>query len=195
MEEITSSLPDIKRFIKAYVIKEALLSSSIEGINTTLLDIYTQPLLGLKPDKDTQLVMNYRKALEIAISMIKKDGLPISSRVILAAHKALMELGEGDKYNPGNYRKPLVKVGNLISPPTNEINDLMSKLEGYINANDDLPILIKIGLIHVQFETIHPFLDGNGRIGRLLIVLLLIENRILSEPILYPSYFFKKNHL
>lgn len=193
LNEMISVLPDIKRFIKAYVIKEALLSSYIEGVHTTLIDVYTQPLLETRPSKETQLVMNYTKALDVALSMIKNEGLPISSRVILNAHKALMQIGEDEKSSPGNYRKQPVRVGNLIPPPAQEIPRLMSDLENYINTDEELPEVINAGLAHIQFETIHPFLDGNGRIGRLLIVLILIEKNILTEPILYPSYYFKKN--
>lgn len=192
LNEMTIKLPDLNRFIKAYVIKEALLSSAIEGIHTTLLDIFTQPLLESKPSKNTQLVMNYVQAIGTALSMIQKAGLPISSRVILAAHKSLMELGEGDKSNSGHYRKQSVKVGNLIPPPASLIPKLIAELENYINLDDTHPLLIKAGLAHLQFETIHPFLDGNGRIGRLLIVLMLIEGGLLSTPILYLSYYFKK---
>lgn len=194
LNEMTSKLPEKKHFIKAYVIKEALLSSAIEGIHTTLLEVYTQPLIGSKPNKDTQLVMNYTKALDRALFMIKKEKLPITSRVILRAHEELMRLGEGDKSDPGHYRKQSVKVGNLIPASALQVQKLMSDLERYINT-DESPALIKAGLAHVQFETIHPFLDGNGRIGRLLIVLILIENNILAEPILYPSYYFKKHNL
>ncbi len=195
LNEMTENLPDITRFIKAYVIKEALLSSSIEGIHTTLLEVFTQPLAESKPNKNTQLVMNYPKALHAALSMIKKQNLPICSRVILKAHELLMQLGEGDKANPGHDRKQSVRVGNLVPAPPSQVPQLMTKLEHFINENETIPTLIKAGLAHVQFETIHPFLDGNGRIGRLLIVLMLVEGELLSEPILYPSYFFKKHHL
>ncbi len=194
LNEMTKRLPDDERFIKAYIIKEALLSSSIEGIHTTLVDIFTQPLLESKPSKDTQLVMNYTKALSVALAMIQKEELPISSRVILKAHEALMQTGTGSKSDPGNYRKQSVKVGNLIPPPPMRIPGLMAELERYMNEDEALPVLIRAGLAHVQFEEIHPFLDGNGRIGRLLIVLMLVQKGILSEPILYPSYYFKKYH-
>lgn len=195
INEMAYRVPDIKRFIKAYVYKEALLSSAIEGIHTTLLDIFTQPLLESKPNKNTQLVMNYTQALEIALRMIKKKGLPIATRVILAAHKELMQLGEGDKANPGHFRKQSVRVGQLIPPPAPQVPELMAQLEHYINNDQTQSALIKAGLAHVQFETIHPFLDGNGRIGRLLIMLILIENELLSAPIIYPSYYFKKQQL
>lgn len=194
LNEIATHLPNIQRFLKAYVIKEALLSSAIEGIHTTMLDIFTQPLLETKPQKATQLVLNYGQALEAAVAMIKDEGMPIVSRVILKAHKLLMEAGEGDKADPGHYRKLSVKVGNLVPPPAQHVPDLMAELERFINTDESLLPIVKAGLAHVQFETIHPFLDGNGRIGRLLIVLMLIESGVLSEPILYPSYYFKKHH-
>jgi Fic family protein len=194
LNEMAQRVPNVERFIRAYVNKEALLSSSIENVNTTLLDVFTQPLLDTIPDKNTQLVLNYTTALYETLAVIKKNNLPIVSRVILNAHKELMTDGEGDKTNPGQYRRQTVKVGNLVPPPPNKIQELMSELEKFINTDDSLPPLIKAGLAHVQFETIHPFLDGNGRIGRMLIVLMLVESGILSEPIIYPSYYFKKQH-
>lgn len=192
---IASHIPDQKRFVKAYVIKEALLSSSIEGIHTTMLDVFTQPLSADQViPKDTQLVLNYSKALDVSLEMVQGQGYPIVSRVILTAHEVLMTAGDGDKSSPGMYRKQSVQVGQHVPAPAPEIPGLMADLERYINESDDLPHLIKAGLAHVQFETIHPFLDGNGRIGRLLIVLMLVDNGILSAPILYPSYYFKKQH-
>lgn len=188
---MANKLPDSNRFIRAYITKEALLSSEIEGINTTLLDVFTQQLLESKPSKETQLVMNYTKALDEAVSLITIEGLPVSIRVIRAAHKKLMQTGEAD---PGNFRKQSVRVGNLIPPPATKVPELMADLERYINTDESLPPLINAGLAHVQFETIHPFLDGNGRIGRLLIVLILLQADLLNEPILYPSYYFKKYH-
>ncbi len=194
LNEMANRLPNVERFIKAYVIKEALLSSAIEGINTTLMDVFTQPI-EFRVSKDTQVVMNYTKALSVALTMIRKEGMPLTSRVILKAHEMLMQMGDGDKYDPGNFRRLAVKVGNLIPPPPGRVPELMADLEKFMNELDSLPPLIKAGLAHVQFETIHPFLDGNGRIGRLLIVLLLVEGAILSEPILYISYYFKKHHM
>lgn len=188
-------LPDPKRFIKAYVIKEALLSSAIEGIHTTLIEMFSQTLSENKPDKDTQLVVNYTHALETAIHALKYENLPLGTRVILKAHEALMSLGEGDKSAPGQLRKQSVRVGNLVPPPAQELPRLISDLEQYINTPAHAMPLVKAGLAHVQFETIHPFLDGNGRIGRLLIVLMLLEDNLLTLPILYPSYYFKKHHL
>jgi Fic family protein len=176
LNEMSLRLPDPKRFIKAYVIKEALLSSAIEGIHTTILEVFTQSLEeSKKVNKDTQLVLNYHEALDTALSMIKDEGLPLVTRVILRAHEALLYGGEGDKAAP-------------------EISKLMSDLEKYINEPSDIPVLIRAGLAHVQFETIHPFADGNGRIGRLLIILMLVDSKLLSLPVLYPSYYFKKHH-
>lgn len=194
LNEISKKLPDQKRFMRAYVIKEAMLSSQIEGIHTTLMDVLTMPLSGQKPTKDTQLVLNYIDALNAALKMMQNDGIPLTIRVLLRAHEVLMSGGEGEKASPGQFRKQSVRVGNLIPPPAHEIMNLMSDLEKYINTDSEIPPLIRAGLAHVQFETIHPFLDGNGRIGRLLIVLMLVESGLLAAPILYPSYFFKKHH-
>ncbi len=214
LDEVAQRLPNKTRFIKAYVMKEALLSSAIEGIHTTLLDVFTQPLTGTI-SKETQLVLNYTKALEAACSLVKNDKLPIASRVILKAHQELMFL-EGDANptsphlsrkasegtarlrraqlaNPGHYRQQAVRVGNLIPTYAAKIPDLMADLAHFINKDDTIASLMKAGLAHVQFETIHPFLDGNGRIGRLLIVLMLFESDLLSAPIVYPSYYFKKH--
>jgi Fic family protein len=195
LSEMGKKLPDPKRFIKAYVIKEALLSSSIEEIHTTLVDVFTNPLYDAKQSKETQLVLNYTQALEEALSMMRDEGLPLVMRVILKAHETLMSAGAGDSAAPGYFRKQTVRVGNLIPPPASEIPRLMGELEKYINMPSEVPSVIRVGLAHLQFETIHPFLDGNGRIGRLLIVLMLIDNKILDLPILYPSYYFKKHCL
>lgn len=192
LNEIARNIPNIFRFIKAYVIKEALLSSAIEDIHTTLLEVFTQPLSDELHDKSTQLVINYTHALDAALHLMLKDNLPISTRLILQAHSNLME-GQGSYAQPGSYRNQSVKVGNLVPPPAQSITQLMSELDEFINNDPTIPSLIKAGLAHVQFETIHPFIDGNGRIGRLLIVLMLIDYKILDLPILYPSYYFKKH--
>jgi Fic family protein len=167
LNEMCLRLPDPKRFIKAYVIKEALLSSAIEGIHTTLVEVLTYPLGESKPNKDTQLVLNYTKALDTALHMLTVEGFPLVSRVILQAHEALMSVGEGERAAPGPFRQQSVRVGDLIPPPAPEVPRLMSGLEKYINEPSELSPLIRAGLAHAHFETIHPFLDGNGRIGRL----------------------------
>lgn len=198
LNEMADRLPNIERFIKAYCLKEALLSSAIEGIHTTMVDVFTNEVAAAssnaKNSKQTQLVLNYGKALDEALELVQKKNFPIVSRVILATHKVLMSGGDGQKANPGNYRKQPVKVGKLTPPPANKVEELIADLEKFINDNDSLPALIKAGLAHVQFETIHPFLDGNGRIGRLLIVLMLMKEKVIHAPILYPSTYFKKHH-
>ncbi|KIE05155.1 Uncharacterized protein NF27_ES00020 [Candidatus Jidaibacter acanthamoeba] len=194
LDGMIARIPDKDRFLKAYVLKEAILTSDIEGIHTTLIDVLSHPYAINKYKKDTQLVINYSHALYHAMDLIKNDGLPIVSRVIREAHNKLLH-GEGDRSAPGEFRKQQVKVGNLVPAPANIVPELISDLERFINANNSVPPLIKAGLAHVQFETIHPFLDGNGRIGRLLIVLMLVKDNVLKEPLLYPSYFFKKFHL
>jgi Fic family protein len=195
LNEMSLKLPDPKRFIRAYVIKEAMLSSAIEGIHTTLIEVFTHTLGESKASKDTQLVLNYTHALDESLMMLREAGFPLVTRVILRAHEALMSTGEGDQASPGQFRKQSVRVGNLIPAPATEIPKLIGTLEKYINQDSELPPLIRAGLAHVHFETIHPFLDGNGRIGRLLIVLMLIDSGLLDLPILYPSYYFKKHHL
>jgi len=194
LNEVCQKIPDSKRFIKAYTLKEALLSSEIEGIYTTLVKVFTSELDHPRASKETQLVINYAEAVEAALKMIQNQKLPIVVRVILKTHEILLAGGAGDSAAPGQFRKQGVQVGNLIPPPPSQVPRLMSELEKFINEFSDVPPLIKIGLVHVHFETIHPFLDGNGRIGRLLIVLMLIDNQLLNSPILYPSYYFKKHH-
>ncbi len=191
LNEISKRIPDIDRFVNAYVKKEAMLSSEIENIHTTLIEMYSNQY-DSTIDKDTQLVLNYINAINNATQLL--DTLPISNRIILKSHEILM--GEtSNTSGPGMYREQTVRVGNLVPPPAKAIHRLMSEWEQFIHTQGGLPDLIKNGLAHVQFETIHPFLDGNGRMGRLLIVLMLIESGLLKLPIIYPSYYFKKNKL
>ncbi|MEI8295236.1 MAG: Fic family protein [Alphaproteobacteria bacterium] len=194
LNEMSTRLPDPRYFVKAYVIKEALLSSAIEGIHTTMIDVFTQPIGDSKPSKETQLVLNYTKALDVALSMLQDAEARLTAHVILRAHEALLSGAGEDRIMPGHFREHPVQVGGLIPPPTTEISKLMGDLEQYMNEHSYIPPLIRAGLAHIQFETIHPFLDGNGRIGRLLIVLMLMNDGILKLPILYPSYYFKKYH-
>lgn len=193
LNEATQSFQN-KNLLTPFIIKEALFSSAIEGIHTTALDVFAQPLLHSKPDKDTQLVINYATALNRALDMIGNENLPLSNRVICNTHKILFEEC-GNYADPGNFRSLSVRVGNLIPAPSQKISDLMSDLEIYINTDNSLPPLIKAGLVHLQFETIHPFLDGNGRIGRLIIPLMLIESGLLQMPVLYLSHYFKRHQL
>ncbi|KKR97157.1 MAG: hypothetical protein UU47_C0002G0029 [candidate division TM6 bacterium GW2011_GWE2_41_16] len=192
LNELARKLPDLERFVRAYVIKEALLSSDIEGIHTTMLEVFTQPLGEQKTTKETQLVLNYYNALSDGLKLMDSD--PVSSRVLLKVHQDLLN-GEGAHVQPGLYRTQNVRVGYLVPPMFGEVPRLMHELETYIHDRDDqnmLPAIVRAGLVHVQFETIHPFIDGNGRVGRMLIQLMLIESGLLSVPIVYPSYYFKK---
>ncbi len=196
VNEMSRRIPDLKRFIKSYVMKEALLSSAIENIQTTMIDAFTEPLEddGSPPpkmSKETQLVRNYTHSMDTAVAMLQKDGLPLINRVLLRAHEVLLSGTEHGA--PGQWRQLSVRVGELVPPEAIEIPGLMSQLERYINESSSLPPLIRSGLVHVQFETIHPFLDGNGRIGRMLIVLMLIQSGLLDLPSIYPSYYFKKH--
>lgn len=186
-------LPDQKRFLKTYIIKEALLTSEIENIHTTLIDVLNyRKDEAQQSSKSTQLVINYIDAVERAVTMITKESFPITSRVIRESHAALLSNTGNDHACPGEFRKQQVRVGKLIPPPAKKVPDLMAQLEQFINEDLSVLPLIKAGLAHAQFETIHPFYDGNGRIGRLLIVLMLLQDDLLAAPLLYPSYYFKK---
>jgi len=194
LEEMMLRVPNNRRFLNSYIAKEALLSSEIEGIHTTLVDVLGYTVNAEKPKEDnTRLVCNYIDALNYAITMVRDDGFPIVSRVIRDSHRVLLSSTSDGNDNPGEFRRLPVRVGKLIPPPAHRIEGLIVSLEQFINNPGDLPPLMKAGVAHVQFETVHPFLDGNGRIGRLLIVLMLIQSGLISQPLLYPSYYFKKN--
>ena len=196
-----SEIPNINLFLSMYIRKEALLSSQIEGTQVSLDDIL-DPLIEANENLDVTDVLNYIKATDYAINRLSE--LPICNRLILKIHKILLSgLRGGEKY-PGEYRKSqnwigyagsTLKNARYVPPSPEDMETAMSELEKYINADDNYDTLMKIALIHYQFETIHPFLDGNGRVGRLLINLYLMENRIISKPILYISYFLKLNRI
>lgn len=127
LNEMARRIPNIQRFIKAYITKEALLSSEIEGIQTTLIDVLSEPNTDFRPNKETQLVLNYTKSLEVALDLIQNQNMPLVSRVILAAHQTLMEGGDGDKASPGSYRQQGVRVGDHI-PPRHHTYQISSKI-------------------------------------------------------------------
>lgn len=192
IDALSGSLPDSRALVKAYVMKEALLSSEIEGTVATLTEVMAAEQPGMRSEnRDTQDVLNYFEATGRALQMLKADGLPLVERVIKAAHRILLDTDAGQGKTPGEYRKQSVAVGRHIPPAAPYIPDLMKDLERFING-DASAALLKAGIAHVQFETIHPFLDGNGRIGRLLIVLGYIHDGLLREPLIYPSYYFKR---
>jgi len=193
LEEMLQRIPDSSRFLRAYITKEAMLSSEIEGINTTIAEVFSfEHREYQKYRSDTRLVLNYIDAMQLGLTALKEGRLPLSTRVILQCHRQLLA-GTDDNADPGNLRRQQVRVGNLLPAPAPHVPGLIAELERFINQDSSTLPLIKAGLAHVQFETIHPFLDGNGRIGRLLIVLMLVKDGLISQPLIYPSYYFKKH--
>ncbi len=195
---IGSFLPNLELFITMAIRKEALLSSQIEGTQATMNDILTyETWHEVDNFNDVEEVINYIKAFNHSITMLEK--LPVCIRVIKGAHAILLHGQRGKDKCPGEFRKsqnwigPSLKNSIFIPPPPHEVAKLMGELEKFINKNDSLHPLIQCSLIHYQFETIHPFLDGNGRIGRLLIELFLYWKQVIEKPLLYISLFFKQN--
>lgn len=201
LEGLSSRIPSMNLFISMYVRKEALLSSQIEGTQCTLEDILN-PLIEDNSNRDISDVVNYIRATEFALNRLKV--LPLCNRLIKEVHAILLESVRGQEKNPGEFRYSqnwiggqgsTLKNARYIPPNLDDMLNSMSDLEKYINIDDTLDPLIQAALIHYQFETIHPFLDGNGRIGRLLITLFLMEKGILSTPALYISYYLKMNRI
>ncbi|MBQ5348624.1 MAG: Fic family protein, partial [Phascolarctobacterium sp.] len=201
LEGLAIRIPNINLFVSMYVRKEALLSSQIEGTQATLDDIF-DPLLDNNINADVSDVINYIKATEFAVARLKE--LPLCNRLVKEIHAVLLENVRGQEKNPGEFRRSqnwiggqgsTLKNARYIPPNLEDMEIAMSDLEKYINAEDGTASLVKAALLHYQFETIHPFLDGNGRVGRLLITLFLLEQKVLSVPALYISYFLKRNRL
>lgn len=201
LESVATRIPNVELFVSMYVRKEALMSSQIEGTQATLEDIL-DPMLDANTNCNVADVVNYIKATEFAIKRLQT--LPLCNRLIKETHAVLMEGVRGQEKSPGEFRYSqnwiggqgsTLKNARYIPPSPDDMLDAMSDLEKYINADDELDALIRAALIHYQFETIHPFLDGNGRVGRLLITLFLMEKKILTTPALYISYFLKKNRV
>ncbi|WP_016953876.1 Fic family protein [Catenovulum agarivorans] len=201
LDAISTLLPDARLFLYSYVRKEAVMSSQIEGTQSSLSDLMLYEMEGIPgvPMDDVQEVSCYVGALELGVKRIREDH-PITFRLITELHTALMTSGRGISKGPGQFRKNQVWIGGhradeatFVPTPANEIANCWADLERFLN---DVPEatdpLIKAALAHVQFETIHPFMDGNGRLGRLLIPLILVEAKVLTEPLLYLSVFFKK---
>lgn len=201
LEGLSSRIPNMNLFVSMYVRKEALLSSQIEGTQCTLEDILN-PLIENNTNRDVSDVVNYIRATEFALERLKT--LPLCNRLIKETHAVLLESVRGQEKNPGEFRYSqnwiggqgsTIKNARYIPPNPNDMLTAMSDLEKYINNEDSLDPLIQAALIHYQFETIHPFLDGNGRVGRLLITLFLMEKGILTTPALYISYYLKMNRV
>lgn len=188
-------------FISMYVRKEALISSQIEGTQCTLDDVL-DPEVETNTNLDVSDVINYVKATQYALKRLEK--LPLCCRLIREVHEVLMEGVRGQDKTPGEFRYSQNWIGpancslkdaRYVPPNVEDMQNAMSDLEKFINENVDYDPLIRVALIHYQFETVHPFLDGNGRIGRLLILLYLMEQGLLVKPVIYISYFLKKNQV
>ena len=201
LEGLATRIPNVNLFVSMYVRKEALMSSQIEGTQATLEDVL-DPMLDENANRDVSDVINYIKATDYAIARLKE--LPLCNRLIKETHAVLMQGVRGQEKNPGEFRASqnwiggagsTLKTARYIPPVLHDMIEGMSELEKYMNADDDLDVLIRAALVHYQFESIHPFLDGNGRIGRLLITLFLMQKEVLTTPALYISYYLKQNRI
>ena len=202
LDGVATLLPDPDLFIYAYVRKEAVLSSQIEGTQSSLSDLLAFEIDDAPgtPIGDVVEVSNYVAALEHGLERLRGD-FPLSNRLIREIHHVVLSTGRGSQLHPGKFRTSQNWIGGrrpgnavYVPPPPHAVADCMGELEQFLHARDDgLPTLVRAGLAHVQFETIHPFLDGNGRTGRLLITFLLCEAGVLREPLLYLSLFFKQH--
>lgn len=201
LDTLSSYIPNMNLFVSMYVRKEALLSSQIEGTQATLEDVL-DPLIEKNSNRQVADVINYIKATEFALERL--NTLPLCNRLIKETHEVLMKEVRGQEKNPGEFRSSqnwigaagsTLKNARYIPPNPEDMKQAMSDLEKYINSDDELDLLIQAALIHYQFETIHPFLDGNGRVGRLLITLFLMEKKRLNTPALYISYYLKNNRI
>lgn len=200
LDSVSTLLPDTSLFLYMYVRKEAVLSSMIEGTQSSLSDLLLFELdqePGVPLD-DVREVSNYVAALDHGLRLLE-EGLPLSLRLLREIHGVLLNKGRGSNQTPGEFRRSQNWIGGtrpgnaaFVPPPAEEVLECMSKLELFLHDQPEpTSVLLKAALAHVQFETIHPFLDGNGRLGRLLIALLLCEQKVLREPMLYLSLYFK----
>ena len=202
LDGIATILPETSLFLYSYVRKEAVLSSQIEGTQSSLSDLllFENDEAPGVPIDDVQEVSNYVAALEYGIKRLR-DGFPISLRLIREIHEILLSKGRGSRMQPGEFRMSQnwlggTRPGNarFVPPPAEEVMPCLDRLERFLHDEPGkTTTLLKAGLAHVQFETIHPFLDGNGRVGRLLITLLLCADGTLRQPLLYLSLFFKRH--
>ena len=202
LDSITLLLPDPGLFLYAYVRREAVLSSMIEGTQSSLSDLLLFEIEGASgvPFEDVVEVSNYVAALDHGMRRLG-DGFPLCNRLIREMHGLLLSRGRGSDKTPGEFRRSQNWIGGtrpgnayFVPPPPDRVEDCMAALERFLHdENNPYPALIKAALAHVQFETIHPFLDGNGRIGRLLIAYILHHDGVLSEPLLYLSLYFKEH--
>jgi Fic family protein len=204
LELAAAMVPSVNWFLYSFVRKEAVITSQIEGTQATLLDLLTFEAAGKTAAAETvdiREICNYLDALAFARRQLADSkGLPLSIRLLNQTHRRLMKGARNSNKMPGEIRRSQNWIGGTrpgnaahVPPPPKAVGGLLGELEKFMHARSDLPELVRAGLIHVQFETIHPYLDGNGRIGRLLIALLLEEWKLLSQPLLYLSLFFKQH--
>lgn len=200
LNNIHKTIPNISLFIYMHVRKEALLSSQIEGTQSSFSDLmlFEHHLKTQVSLEDVEEVSNYVKAVNYGLQRLN-EGFPLSLRLLREIHSALLAGGRGAKKLPGEFRRSQNWIGGtrpgnalFVPPPVECLDQCLGDFENFLH-DKTLPVLIKAGLAHVQFETIHPFLDGNGRLGRLLIILILCVNGILDEPVLYLSFYLKEN--
>ena len=201
LDGVSTMLPDKSLFLYSYVRKEAVLSSQIEGTQSSLSDLLLFELDETPgvPLDDVVEVSNYVAALDHGLARLR-EGFPLSLRLIREIHGVLLSRGRGSGKDPGEFRRSQNWIGGsrpataaFVPPPHTAVPECMTALERFLHADDDgLPVLVRAGLSHVQFETIHPFLDGNGRVGRLLITLLLCHAGVLRDPLLYLRLYLKE---
>ncbi|AEB08780.1 Fic family protein [Desulfobacca acetoxidans] len=203
LDGATETLPNPELFVAMYVRKEAVLSSQIEGTQASLLDVLEFEFQALEPDhpQDVAEVVNYIAAMNFGLERLQE--LPLSLRLIREIHAKLLEGVRGGERNPGEFRRSQNWIGipglnglttaSFVPPPVQEMQEALHNLENFFYDSTPMPMLVKVGLIHAQFETIHPFIDGNGRMGRLLITFLLCKEGVLKRPLLYLSYYFKRH--
>ncbi len=201
LDSLSALLPGTTLFLYSYIRKEAVLSSQIEGTQSSLSDLllFEMEQAPGVPVDDVIEVSGYVAALEHGLARIR-GGFPISSRLIREIHGKLLERGRGSDKQRGEFRRSQNRIGGMrpgnahyVPPPHTEVAACIASLERFVHDQSGLPLLVKAGLVHAQFESIHPFLDGNGRVGRLLITLLLCEYGMLGDPLLYLSLFFKQH--
>lgn len=202
LDGITKLLPDANFFLLMYLRKDAASSSQIEGTKATMIDaIAAEAKIGTKIPDDVDDILHYIKALNYGIKLMKADNFPMVLRFIRELHKQLMQKVRATHFSdPGEFRKSQNWIGgtrpdnaSFVPPPVDEMHHALNDLEKFIHADDMIPTVIKAGLVHAQFETIHPFLDGNGRTGRMLITFYLWKEGYLEKPVLFLSSFFKKH--
>jgi Fic family protein len=204
LEVAGAMVPSLSWLIYSFVRKEAVISSQIEGTQASLIDLLTYEAtgaVGATSEADVEEICNYVDALSYARGQLhSENGLPLSVRLLNETHRRLMTGARGGDKQPGEIRRSQNWIGGTrpgnalyVPPPQHLIGDLMGDLERYTHSNDGLPPIVRAGLVHAHFETIHPYLDGNGRVGRLLIALLLEHWGMLTQPLLYLSLFFKRH--